>query len=1100
MSSKFFTNKDTGTVLDKFKGVFKHANIDEFDALVGYFRSTGYFRLRQSLESVKQIRILVGIDMDKMIQNYKKQGLMLISGAKKDEAKDMYKDDFVNEINHAEYGQEPEHSIHQFIDDIDSNKVQIRVHPSRKLHAKIYIFRPQNFNEHSGGEVITGSSNLTEAGLGVGAIGYNYEFNVSLRDYDDIKFATEEFEGLWEQGIEISSDDIRQARDRTFLRDDFTPYDLYIKFLIEYFGKRIEFDPDKAMDLPEGYMRLNYQLDAVDQGLSIIKKHNGVFLSDVVGLGKTIIAIMLAKRISFYEASSRSFRILIVSPPAIKEDWDKTVNDFSLPSCKICSSGSLHKLTNIEQYDLVIIDEAHRFRNKNSDSYDNMQRICKTPTKSGRRKKVILISATPLNNRPEDILNQILLFQDGNRSTLECGNLNKFFTPINKKYSSLLKKTSSSNQNEIAEIYEKVRKSVIESITVRRTRRDLLNNQFYSDDLKRQNISFPKSNPPENLLYQLPSDLNDLYDETLHRIAGSGENEGKRLHYARHRMIEFLLNGKEKGYDRASFISEMLTGIMKTLMVKRLDSSINAIYQTLRRFLKSSEMLLTMRNNNKIYLAPTSKIDRFIENENEYEPDEILDGESEIFFRLSDFRSEYWSLVERDHKILIDLVERWRKVIESGVDPKLNQLVEVIRDKLYDKKNNPEQKLVIFSESLDTTNDIKFRLEKKGFKKILNINSSTREQLKDKIKENFDASISHSEQLSDYDIIITTEVLSEGINLHRANIIVNYDTPWNSTKLMQRIGRINRIGSKADQIFICNFLPTEKVEEDINLKHRASVKLRAFHLALGEDSQIFLPDEEVGSFGLFEKDVMVDNEVSEELHYLQIIRSLREKNPKYFRSVKQMPVKIRGGVDNSLYSGNTFVFLRNADHHESFFMVSSKKENLGQSKLTFVESAKILECEPETEAILLHADHYRHVEEALGFFRKEIEKFISDSYRHPELKPRQRQAIEYLKTLRNMENLNQDEKERLNQAIETIRFDRIQGLTQKINKLKTRMKNESISNEFRLRSVLNLLEEYPLNVADVVNGDTEYESKSLKTIDPSVVIAQSYGISSLPDP
>ncbi len=1092
MSSKFFTNNEAGTVLDKFKGVFEHAGIDEFDVLVGYFRSTGYFRLRPSLERVKQIRILVGIDMDRIVRSYQRQGLMLINGAKEDEAKGMYTAELENEINRADYSEDLEQSILRFIDDINSGKVQIRVHPSRKLHAKIYIFRPKNFNEHSGGEVITGSSNLTEAGLGVRSVGSNYEFNVSLRDYDDIKFATEEFEYLWEQGIELSPEDIEQAKDRTFLRDDFTPYELYIKFLIEYFGGMIELDPKNAMELPEGYKKLNYQLDAIEQGLGIVKKHNGVFLADVVGLGKTIIAIMLAKRISFMEASSKAFRILIVSPPAIKQDWEETAKDFSLPSCDFFSSGSLHKIKDIEKYDLVIIDEAHKFRNKTSDSYDCMQSICKTPTKSGRQKKVILLSATPLNNRPEDILNQVLLFQDGNKSTLECGNLNDFFVPINKEYRNLLKKSSSSDQNEIASIYERIRKSVIEPITVRRTRRDLLDNSFYSEDLKEQGIIFPKSNAPINLLYQLPDELNKLYDDTLLCIAGTGENENKRLHYARHRMIEFLRDEHRQAYNRPEFISQMLTGIMKTLMVKRLDSSINAINQTLRRFLKSSENLLTMRDNDRIYLASSREIDRYIENEREYEPDEIFTDKEGKVFKRSDFQPEYWNMVERDHGILIDLVERWGRVVESGIDPKSDRLIEIMRGELFDEVKNPEQKLVIFSESMDTANDLEFRLKEKGFDGILNVNSSTREKLKDKIKGNFDANASRSERRSDYGIIITTEVLSEGINLHRANLIVNYDTPWNSTKLMQRIGRINRIGSKADEIFIYNFLPTEKVEEDINLKHRASIKLNAFHLALGEDSQIYLPDEEVGSFGLFEKNIAMDNEYSEELRYLQIIRNFRERCPEDFRRVKRMPAKIRGGVANAQYRDGTFAFLRNEDGRESFLMVMPEKGRLKSSKLTFIESAEILQCDPETAAMPLHDEHYRQVQEALKRFRREMEESIADANQPPKLNQQQKQAIKYLKSLRDIKNLNRSEKKRLNQAIESVRLDRVQSLKKEINKLKASPNKQSDSNESRLRSVLNLLDQYPLDVATEHDEDTENEPTLSNFADPGVIITQSY--------
>ena len=280
MATKFFTNEDSNTLLNKFSGVFKHnPHIAEFDALVGYFRSTGYFKIRPFLEAVPQIRILVGINVDAIIAKYKNEGLLLRSIGDPEDTKRDYLNALKQEIDDADYSQELEQSILQFIEDIATEKIRIKAHPTRKLHAKIYIFRPKDFNPHSGCEVITGSSNLTEAGLGAGGHTSNYEFNVSLRDYDDVKFATDEFEKLWAEAVDILPTEIEAAKNKTFLKDEFTPFELYIKLLIEYFDKEIDFDPNNIKDLPEGFMRLTYQLDAVHQGFEILEKHNGFFSS-----------------------------------------------------------------------------------------------------------------------------------------------------------------------------------------------------------------------------------------------------------------------------------------------------------------------------------------------------------------------------------------------------------------------------------------------------------------------------------------------------------------------------------------------------------------------------------------------------------------------------------------------------------------------------------------------------------------------------------------------------------------------------------------------------------------------------------------------------
>lgn len=502
MATKFFTNEDSNTLLKKLGGVFKYnPQIAEFDALVGYFRSTGYFQLHPYLKNVTQIRILVGINVDAVTSEYKSKGLQLQLGGDEEKTKREYLNEFEREIEDAEYTRENEESVRQFIGDIVEGRIQIKAHPHRRLHAKIYIFRPTEFNRHSSCEVITGSSNLTEAGLGVDGNVSNYEFNVSLRDFDDVEFATSEFEKLWSEAVDILPTEVEKAKNRTFLKDEFTPFELYIKLLIEYFGAEIEFNPESIRDLPSGFKRLSYQLDAVNQGSEILKKHNGFFLADVVGLGKTVVAILIARQHHFFgNTSDHTSRTLIVLPPALKAQWEETVRRFSMQHrVDYITNGSLHKIEHPEDYDLVIVDEAHRFRNDDTLGYENLQQVCKTKCPDGRAKKVILVSATPLNNHPDDIRNQVLLFQDSNASTLEV-NVGEFFSRIGKRYRVVSKTDTSSAIKEVARLYAEVRNKVIEPLTVRRTRTDLIENESYEQDLKEQGIVFPEVNTPDKLL------------------------------------------------------------------------------------------------------------------------------------------------------------------------------------------------------------------------------------------------------------------------------------------------------------------------------------------------------------------------------------------------------------------------------------------------------------------------------------------------------------------------------------------------------------------------------------------------------------------------
>jgi HKD family nuclease len=221
MSTKFFTNKDDNTLFNKFKGIFEHNNnINHFDVLVGYFRSSGYFKLRQFLDNIDNVRILVGIDVDRLTQT--SHSLGLVYQEDKENIGSSWQQDFINDIKQANYDEETEQGVKQFIQDMLNGKITLKAHPSKKIHAKIYIFRTNNFNEHTASSVITGSSNLTDSGLGTNHSS-NYEFNVLLNDYEDVQFATDEFEKLWQESIDILPTVVEQGLKETHLADDITP-------------------------------------------------------------------------------------------------------------------------------------------------------------------------------------------------------------------------------------------------------------------------------------------------------------------------------------------------------------------------------------------------------------------------------------------------------------------------------------------------------------------------------------------------------------------------------------------------------------------------------------------------------------------------------------------------------------------------------------------------------------------------------------------------------------------------------------------------------------------------------------------------------------
>ena len=443
--SNFFTNRDNNTLIKEFEGILHHnPHICNLDAVVGFLRASGYFSLRPFLDNINKVRVLIGINVDKYIAQATRQGKIFFGA--EEEVKEECLREIRRDIEHSHYSKEVENGMFQMVKDLIDGKLELRAHPSKKIHAKIYVLYPNDFNQYTQGMAITGSSNLTGNGLGI-TEERQYEFNVKMDRYDDVKFAKEEFELLWKEaeGCEITADDVKTSIDHTYLKGDASPYDLYIKMLMEYFSDRVmATDDNNPFDMPEGYKKYDYQMDAVEEGYQKLLRYDGFFLADVVGLGKTVIATMIAKKFLIENGRDKT-KILVVYPPAVEHNWKATFKDFGIDKyVNFISNGSLSKILdednynywNADEFDLILVDEAHKFRSHTTSAFEQLQEICKMPRIEngnipGFKKKVMLISATPMNNTPADIYTEIQLFQDPRRCTIDgVSNLTAFFSPL----------------------------------------------------------------------------------------------------------------------------------------------------------------------------------------------------------------------------------------------------------------------------------------------------------------------------------------------------------------------------------------------------------------------------------------------------------------------------------------------------------------------------------------------------------------------------------------------------------------------------------------------------------------------------------------------
>lgn len=1104
MSTNFFTNEDGNTLFKKFEGVFNHIpNLHSFDALVGYFRASGYFKLRPYLENIPVIRILVGINVDSIAEKYHSIGLQYLKDSSET------KNDFLNrikvDIESASYDIQTENGIFQFIQDIINRKIQIKAHPDKKIHAKVYIFKPENFNEYSTGNVITGSSNFSKSGFGI-TKNPIYEFNVELRRYDDVKFASDEFEKLWAESIDILPIDIQKLKTETYLNNSFTPFELYIKLLIEYFGKRVDYDFSNIdLLLPDNYKRLTYQAEAAIEGYEKLMRYNGFFLADVVGLGKTIIASIIAKKF-IYENGYHS-KILIVYPPALEQNWKKTIKDFNIfNNVSFVKTGSLHKVLdgknldypNPNEYDLIIIDEAHKFRSDISQMYDHLQTITKIDRKNAGtngdlKKKVMLLSATPLNNHPSDIENQIYLFQDKRNSNLPAvKDLQSFFAPLKEEYDKL-KKEKNLDIKKVKRIFDRIRDKVVEPLVIRRTRKDIENNNEYKKDIEAQGIIFPKINPPNKVDYEFDDNLSILFDKTITCLTSIDEKglDADGLGFYRYRAIEFLLDSEvKKIYGDVESISKRLWAIMKTLLVKRLESSFYAFKKSLSRLKTNTINMINMFESNKVYIAPDIDVNKYL-NEGDEDSLEIKineKGGNNRIFTVSEFKEDFLPLLKSDLKKIEFLVNEWNNV---NFDPKLDKFLIDIKKIFLSKKKNHSGKLVIFSESKETIDYLAKNLTENGYKKILAINASNRKENEDTIRLNFDANQEKSLWKNEFDFILTTEVLAEGINLHRSNVIINYDVPWNSTRLMQRIGRVNRIGTEATEINIFNFYPSDKSENQIKLTSTALKKLQAFHSAFGEDSQIYSQLEEIGEAGLYGS--KLKEEINETLLFLQELRDFKKNNPQRYNEIKKIPHKARitRKVENikngDKLLNSSITYLKNEEYAGMFYKIDF--HNIVH-EISFVDAAKIFKTElSETSEKTLPKIHHEQINIALEYFKNTLKSNETKSVMRSDLSPAEKRIIPKLELFARTTK-NEFYRKILKRTVEEIYKGSHKQLPNNIDKFFTRIKKEG-SND--LEEVIDsLYQEILIKFNFNEHGNNKIEKTKVLISNPQIVISESF--------
>jgi superfamily II DNA/RNA helicase len=872
---KFLTNQGDNTLSKRLEKILPLTH--DFDCLVGYFFISGFFRLYPALEPVSKIRILIGLKNEQVVygllrtaDNGDEEGVPATAEVVKTLG-GMMRSELVQASDSADI----ETGVRKFIEWIRSGKLEVKLYRAQNIHAKVYIMTPENpDSDLNTGWVITGSSNLSHSGLEG-----NLEFNVLLREPEEHDYALYRFNELWADAVDVK--DVHETIIKTVETDSpfafFTPYELYLKFLADYFrdylGDRSKLN---AENLPQNFKKLQYQEDAVFTAQQMLKSYGGVFLADVVGLGKTYMSALLALQLDG--------RCLVIAPPSLLDEnspgsWPRVFRDYCVPGHKCVSIGKLEEVLEqgVEFYKYVFIDESQRFKSDSTQRYELLARIC-------QNKGVILVSATPYNNTIDDIYSQLKLFQPPRMSTIPgLRNLEAFFETLRNRIKPFHRVDDAENYVAAVEQNAKeLRERVLKYVMVRRTRREI--EEFYGDDLKRQKIWFPKVADPVPLLYQLNRTESEVFSDTLKSITSSD------FHYARYQPLNYYTGPVQ---EQALQGQRNLATFMKILLVKRLESSFHAFRETIGRFIKSHELVLkAFDNEHSVYTSRkhSNKVLEFLEKGDDAAIDALIEQEKVVKFPASAFTAAFRRDVASDLKTLREIQRSW-----SGVkrDPKWIEFRRVLTSEPRLKKG----KLVIFSEFAETAEYLAKKISTEVERKTICFSGASSPELRREVIANFDANFVNARD--DYRILVTTDVLAEGMNLHRSATVINIDIPWNPTRMMQRVGRVNRVGTKFTTIYSYNFFPTDEGDDEIALTEAAKSKIRAFITLLGNDARLLTRDEEITAHNLFDRinsKKAVEGDAPEpksELKYLRHILDVKEKQPELFQRIVNLPRKAR---------------------------------------------------------------------------------------------------------------------------------------------------------------------------------------------------------------
>lgn len=972
---------------------------------VGYLFTSGLKPFYRDLAKLEQVRMIIGnatsrYTIEQLAEAHKDISLVRRAAEKQFFVNPSRKREIIRESQEAiqesfslmEQSDEDEDLLATLKRLIEEGKLRVRIYTKGRLHSKAYIFDygPERYEK---GTVIIGSSNLSFSGLVD-----NTELNAVLAGNANHERLSQWFNELWKNSEPFDKALLTEI-DRSWALNEVRPYDIYIKTLYCLLKDRLE--GEKARELLWEHTMpplTKFQMIAVRQALQILHDYDAVIVGDVVGVGKTFIGVGLLKHLQMV----RGARVLVIAPASIVQYWDELLKEYGVIA-EVLSMGVLSQGTvdldrdpRYRDCDTVLIDESHNFRYPNTNRYRTLQ-----PFLYG--KKVILVTATPRNNTHWDIFHQIKLFHHEDPTLL----------PIDPPYLRAFFKLIDEGKARIQDL--------LRLLLIRRTRKHIL--QWYGDDdergrryipLGKKRFYFP-DRELNTVTYSIDETYSHLYDKILEKLS--------EFQYAKYGLWNFVKPGmRDKSpYRELERSGQNLRELMKVLLFKRFESSVYAFRETIKRLTRIHESFLNALDEG---IIPAGEEAQELLYEAEAADEQLL-MELELVSRRYEAKAflidELRRNIQGDLETLSD-IERMVAPITPEDDDKLQQLHQIMNS-----AGAKGKKTIIFTQYADTARYVYQNL--RNPLEIALVHSKQKNRLH--IIRLF-APKSNNYQIrkgeEELQTLVSTDVLSEGLNLQDASVVINYDLHWNPVRLIQRIGRVDRMGALAEIIDVYNFLPERALERHLHLHERIRRRIQEIHETIGEDEKILEKSERLNEESMYailerEDSAALDDYEAEfdafgqELFGLseaeELIRLIQRENPDYFEYIKDLP----DGVRSAKHCADrlNYIFCQSGDYQKLY--LTDAGGHVKTDDMATILS--LIKCEREENPIPVPKGFNKCILKIRGLFAKRADERAAVREVRVTLKPQQRYILNHLQKL--YENIDDPEKrsdiERLRAAI-----------------------------------------------------------------------------------